>query len=534
MGKMNTSKDSDSKEKNREYHLTTGDILYGKFVGLMTRRTDLWRPLCEFAKWVEYDAGPLAVEKNQDSILIDLDSAAHVQRLWIGKIENHDILHQHRVLWKYLVSLGIQRLCLDPRLEKNQIQDLLLFLKSREKALRIRSKSPHNALSVGLLEGNTVHLSCADISLQDTVLTAKYSYCTLRYSRLVHWFEQRDKSLRDHRSLFHMAPRFGLIGAAIIFMPSLLFVCWYMHWFLLALLLTSASVLFAMIYLFLMIVGSVEYDNEEKSYQLSRAYTQLKFYAARVQADIQRAQTIQQCFLPDAAKMPKYQLIDWASNYQPAEEVGGDYFDVKPLDDDRIVLVFGDVCGHGMAAALVTAILKTSFQDWLEKPTSLENLALQLNRNTYFITPIGSFAAVFLAILNCKTRHLEYINCGHQPEPWFLQGASPGQIGKLDQAPCMIMGIEEDTEIKKATVSLDPGDTILMASDGIVENRDVDGQFYGEERFEDLLRTNAQLSMSKLAQLITQEAESFAKGTSLHDDQTLLMFRFKEDKEALS
>ncbi|MCP4452566.1 MAG: serine/threonine-protein phosphatase [Planctomycetes bacterium] len=331
--------------------------------------------------------------------------------------------------------------------------------------------------------------------------------------------------MRDHRSLFHMAPRVGLVAAALIFMPSILFAGWHSEWFLLTLLLASAMVLFGMTYLFLMIVGSVEYDNEEKSYQLSRTYTQLKFYASRVQADIQRARIIQHCFLPDASKMPNSHLLDWASNFRPAEEVGGDYFDVKPLDGDRIVMIFGDACGHGMAAALVTAILKTTFQDWLERPASLENLAIRLNRNTYLTTPTESFAAVFLAILNCRTRHLEYINCGHQPEPWFLHATSPGKLSKLDQAPSMILGIAETIEVKKAVVSVSPGDGLIMASDGIVESQDREGQFYGEERFEDLLHKNAQLSVSELAQLITREAESFSEGTSLQDDQTLLMFR---------
>ncbi len=160
-------------------HFTARDALYGRLVGLRARCTDLWKPICEFARWVEFEAGPLAVRKNQEEIRIDLDSDAQVQILRIGDIEDHAPLLRHQVLWQYLVSLGIRRLCLDPRLEMNQIRDLILFLKSREKSLRSRVKSPRNAVSARLLEGQPVHFACENVVLQGHVLSVTYSYCTL-------------------------------------------------------------------------------------------------------------------------------------------------------------------------------------------------------------------------------------------------------------------------------------------------------------------------------------------------------------------
>ena len=470
---------------------------------------------------------PLAIQKNQDEIWIDLDSDANVQRLWIGAVEDHTLLVRHRILWDYFVSLGIQKLCLDPRLEMNQIQDLFVFLKSREKNLRFRSKRPRNAVSAGLLDGKPIHFSCANVVFKNDVLFTKYSYCTLRYSHLVHWFEQRNKSFRDHRALFHMAPRYGLIVSAAIFTPSILCAGWYQQWLILFMLLAASFVLYGVTFTFLMVIGSVEYDNEEKAYQLSRTNTQLQFYASRIRADIKRAETIQQCFLPDTQRMPMSDLIDWASSYRPAEEIGGDYFDIQPLDDDRVVIVFGDVCGHGMAAALVTAVLKTTFQDWLETPTDLTDLADQLNRNLHCTTPTGDFAAVFLAILNGKTGQLDYINCGHQPMPWLLRRADLGDICQLDQAACMILGIEENIDIKKAAVSLQAGDGLIIVSDGITENHDLEGQLYGQERFEELLRKNATVSISQLAELIICEANLFSESARIMDDQTLLAFRIQ-------
>jgi serine phosphatase RsbU (regulator of sigma subunit) len=524
---MKPIQENRNKQSDSEVHLNALDRLYNKYISLKIRRDELWQDVCDFSAWFEHEAGPLAIQKNQDEIWIDLDSDGTVQRLWIGAVEDHTPLVRHRIIWEYFVSLGIRKLCLDPRLEMNQVQDLFVFLKGREKALRFREKKSRKSVSAGLVNGYPIHFSCADVTLQDTVLFVKYSYCTLQYSHLVHWFEHRNKSFRDHRALFHMAPRYGLIVSAAIFTPSILCAGWYQQWLILFMLLTASVVLYGVTFTFLMVIGSVEYDNEEKAYQLSRTNTQLRFYASRIQADIKRAETIQQCFLPDTQRMPMSDLIDWASSYQPAEEIGGDYFDIQPLDDDRVVIVFGDVCGHGMAAALVTAVLKTTFQDWLETPTDLTDLADQLNRNLYCTTPTGDFAAVFLAILNGKTGQLDYINCGHQPMPWLLRGADLGDICQLDQAACMILGIEETLDIKKAAVSLQAGDGLIIVSDGITENQDLEGQLYGQERFEELLRKNATVSILQLAELIISEANLFSESARIMDDQTLLAFRIK-------
>lgn len=510
-----------------EINLGILDALWQKYSSLRFRGTELWNQIADFSRWFECDAADLAKRKNQDQIRIDLTADGHIQRLWIDGIAAHDNLLHHSLVWTYLASLGIHTLCLDPRLEMNQIQDIFVFLKSMEGALRYRDRKQKNATLDAFLEGRSIHFACAALTLEENVLSAKYSYCTLKYSQFVHWLEKSNRSFRDHRSLFQMAPRYGILLAALILAPSLLLAGMHGEWYLFSLLAVAAVALYGITFLFLMVVGSVEYDNEEKNYRLSRANTQLKLYASRIQADIKRARTIQQCFLPDTSNMPLSDRVDWASSYRPAEEVGGDFFDVQHLDDDRAVIVFGDVCGHGMAAALITAVLKTTFQEWIGNPTGLEKLAARLNRNIYHITPMGDFAAVFLAILNGKTGQLDYINCGHNPEPWILPPAANGPVTQLDAAGCMILGIEEQIDITTSRMTLKPGGGVLIVSDGIIENQDIEGNLYSQERFEALLRDNRAMHVFELKNLITGQANAFSKGADLKDDQTLLGFRLK-------
>ena len=133
---MKPIQENRNKQSDSEVHLNALDRLYNKYISLKIRRDELWQDVCDLATWVEHVAGPLAIQKNQDEIWIDLDSDANVQRLWIGAVEDHTLLVRHRILWDYFVSLGIEKLCLDPRLEMNQIQDLFVFIKGRERALR--------------------------------------------------------------------------------------------------------------------------------------------------------------------------------------------------------------------------------------------------------------------------------------------------------------------------------------------------------------------------------------------------------------
>ena len=71
--------------------------------------------------------------------------------------------------------------------------------------------------------------------------------------------------------------------------------------------------------------------------------------------------------------------IDWAHSFEPADEVGGDYFDVGIIDENRLTVLFSDVCGHGMSAAFITAVLKTTFQAWLDNANTLTELGANLN-----------------------------------------------------------------------------------------------------------------------------------------------------------
>jgi len=198
---------------------------------------------------------------------------------------------------------------------------------------------------------------------------------------------------------------------------------------------------------------------------------------------------------------------------------------VAELDGNRVAILFTDVSGHGMGAAFITAIMKTTFRAWLDNPDTLEGLAQQMNANLLRLVPLGSFAAVFVAIYDVSTHRLAYANCGHQPEPWHIPAEKDATMQALSEARNLIMGIQEQPEIATAWITLAPDDTILFVSDGIVENPDADGRQYGMERFASFLESRRSWAPGPLVQAIAKEAGDYSAGADQSDDRTILALR---------
>ena len=493
-----------------------------KLNGLILRRTHLWEQVQAFGRWLELDAALLAAQENHSHIAIELDDDGKVTAVRIGSKRPID-LAKYDQIWQFLRSLDLYAVQLDQRLEHNQIEDVFAFLYYyRGTVSRRRIDAATQDGVGGLYSAQGTHIACTQTRISDHLLTVDYSYCTLGFSRVVHWLEKRNQHFRDHRVLFHMAPRYALLITALVLTPGLAYALITGQWSLVLILLCALIALFGILYCFVMTVGSIEYDNEEKAYRLGLAYRQLKKYTTYIQNDMERARSVQQRFLPQDKALPFKDAIEWAASFAPADEVAGDYYDVAALSDRRVAILFSDVCGHGMAAAFVTAVIKTTFQTWVDSPDGLDDLYRRINANLLRLTPDESFAAVFLAIYDRSTGQLDYINGGHQPEPWYIPADEAQTLVSLDKARSLILGIEAEPEILSASTILHTGDTVLFVSDGIVENQNEDGEYYDAGQFETFLQTCRTQRAGELVQHIDREVKRFSQGLPQTDDRTVL------------
>lgn len=509
--------------------LTFGDIIRNKLHVLFLHRKLLWRDIQGFGNWLELEASSIADRENVNTMSMSLDREASVESVRIGLKKYPHELDRFHQLWAFLKSIDIVHIHLDTRLERNQIEDVISFLYYHQKEIR-----KHNSgqavgnLTRHLFDSQGIHLACTFTCIRGKTLEISYSYCTLQFSKVIRWFERRNRNFHDHRSLFHSAPRYALAVMLLFAGPSMVYAFVSNQYILLLLISVTSMMLFCLVYIFFMVVGSIEYDNEEQAFNLIRANKQLKQYTARIQADIGRARLVQETFLPKAADLPFKDRLDWGSCFIPAAEVGGDYFDVKKTKDDKVAILFSDVCGHGMSAAFITAILKTTFHTWTERGEPLEDLVRGLNANLYRLTPDDSFSAVFAALYDPATRRLDYINGGHHPEPWLIPGQMDKPIYSFNKARNVILGILENIDITVSHEVLHRDDIVLFASDGVIESQNIDGENYGIEPFEKFLESRRECSTEKLVQSIIEEIELFSKDTEAGDDQTLLAFRLIE------
>ncbi|MFW6066622.1 MAG: PP2C family protein-serine/threonine phosphatase, partial [Planctomycetota bacterium] len=231
--------------------------------------------------------------------------------------------------------------------------------------------------------------------------------------------------------------------------------------------------------------------------------------------------------LPVPNRMPLGDHVEWASHFEPETEVGGDYFDVAALDEHRASVVFADVSGHGMSAALITVIVKMAFLFWVEAGWSLSEFVLCVNRELCRLTPEGSFVVLVAAIYDGKDGCLRFVNAGHSPEPFFLPADTGAPVRVLSQRGSMLLGVRANIEVAEATQPLAPGDAVLFATDGLNEAQNSRGELYGKQRLLRRLVEHRARPLEPLVSAVLDDIDNFTAGIEQTDDRTLLAFRVR-------
>lgn len=239
----------------------------------------------------------------------------------------------------------------------------------------------------------------------------------------------------------------------------------------------------------------------------------------RLEQEINIARDIQQALLPrDFRNFPHLSVS--GINF-PCLAVGGDYFDVFPLGDNRTVFLLADVSGKGLGAALLTTMLQGALSG-MSLATDPANVFAHLNRFLCSHSEVGRYATMFLGILDSEGR-LDYINAGH-PSPFLIRDGAPQE--PFSEGCCPV-GLLAEAEYNVAHHQLEPGDTLVLFSDGVTEAMDPDEDFFGVGRLRELLTTNTPCSLDHLQKHILESVETFSRGAHQADDLTLLIVRYR-------
>jgi len=241
--------------------------------------------------------------------------------------------------------------------------------------------------------------------------------------------------------------------------------------------------------------------------------------AERIHAkELAQAAEIQRSLLPVTA--PSVAGLDLAGYNAACRTVGGDYYDFLPYPDGRVGLLVGDVAGKGMPAALLMSSLQARVQVLFDDPKDLAALVTRLNRIISSNCPSNRFITFFIGVLDPKTGELTYVNAGHNPP---LVAHADGSVEKLEGTG-LILGILPIAAYKQAVCRLDPGDALLLFSDGVTEAvRPNSDEEFGEERLARVLAGLREQSADSIIQCVNQGVDDFTGGAPPADDLTLVV-----------
>lgn len=249
--------------------------------------------------------------------------------------------------------------------------------------------------------------------------------------------------------------------------------------------------------------------------------TEERFERERMERELELAIEIQQQFQPSAP--PVVEGYEFQGISFSCYEIGGDYYDFIPRHDGKMFVALGDVSGKGTAAALLMSSLHAAIHAQAVAKSSLAETITSVNKYLSENTPANRFVTLFLAELDLTSGNLNYINAGHNPP---LIGRSDGQVQQLASGG-FPLGILPMAEYEIGEVQLQPGESLVIYSDGVSEANNLKGDEFGMERLEEVIKQNIKSSASGLRDKVESALSAFTQTAPANDDITLVIVKKK-------
>lgn len=238
----------------------------------------------------------------------------------------------------------------------------------------------------------------------------------------------------------------------------------------------------------------------------------------RLETEVQLARQIQQTFIP--AHLP--QIPDWtiATLWRTARQMGGDFFDIFELPGKRLGLFIADVADKGVPAALFMALTRTLVRAAVTEIAAPGQALQRVNRLLYPDTQQGMFVTAFYGVLDIETGMFTYANAGHNPPLWVC-AASVKRLTRTGMA----LGVIEELDIQQQSITLAPGDALVIYTDGITEAFSPDGELFGEARLAETARQSAPNPATDMVERIESAVNAFMDGIPPADDLTMVALK---------
>ncbi|MCB1142123.1 MAG: serine/threonine-protein phosphatase [Leptospiraceae bacterium] len=245
-----------------------------------------------------------------------------------------------------------------------------------------------------------------------------------------------------------------------------------------------------------------------------------------LKSDLSLAKRIQNKLIPSGTL--NFSGLEVISQYLPLEDVGGDIFDITKLENGKIRIMLADATGHGVQAALITMLIKSEYESVKTASKSPQMVIDILNymfyNKYYHLDCIFSF---FIADINLDYNEFVYASAGH-PDQVFIQN---GQVKVLPKTG-RILGMMENSKFNESVFKFNPGDKILLFTDGLYEEFNNENEEYGDRRVINIIEKQASKSVSSIMNTLISQLNEFVGKEQIQDDITVIGIEYSEEIKA--
>lgn len=269
-------------------------------------------------------------------------------------------------------------------------------------------------------------------------------------------------------------------------------------------------------------------DLVAKNHALQKAYDDLKAAQAqliekeRLERELQVAADIQVSILPDV--LPDTEQFGFGARILPARQVGGDFYDVFHLKGNRMGVLIGDVADKGVPSALFMARAHALIMAEADIGLTAADVMRLVNSHITRLQKSTQFVTVLYGILDLETREFSYARAGHEP-PLILR--PDGSVERMQHGPGMALGLWDDIVLDVRSITLAPGDSLLLYTDGMTDCRSPQGEQFGLERIKELFSGLTSLSAQEMCDRLLETLKSYQDGSRQDDDVTLVAIKTK-------
>jgi sigma-B regulation protein RsbU (phosphoserine phosphatase) len=271
---------------------------------------------------------------------------------------------------------------------------------------------------------------------------------------------------------------------------------------------------------------NIEAKVQERTEELEKAMIELKLRDEQIQKQLDMASVIQRSILP--ARLDDWNELKFSVRYRAMEKIGGDFYDVFQLTDNKIGILMADVSGHGIPAALVTAMAKISFGNAGTFHSSPKRIFQEVNKNIIDHMKTQDYMTCFMVAID-DDYNVTYSNASHQKG--ILLRRVKGEIEYLDTNGLFLGALEEATETyEENTTKMEYGDRLILYTDGIPEAQNENKEEYSIERFSESILRHRDKDLESFTDALLEDVNSFMGGSGPFDDISLLVVELVLDE----